>query len=420
MSRTLLKLGVVLLSALPLMGQGKRLWVVRAPGEMVEYDLATFAVKSRVKVPAEAVKSPQNLAVNHLGQMLFATTVSLPLSESDAEISHKVWFWNGQTAVTVDQGVTRETAKQGSNLSITESAPQPYLTSDGTHLFWFASRARRLQREEIDLSTTNTWEGWRTDLSGGTREELTSGKLPECRCTTGSCEESCAYGDVWVPQSGIEKFFLLTHLVTGKTQAEYKASFVYKQEAGGWAATPLGSPLQRILDAASGGDGIVEAIPDAGCCGWFNRSNDQTLLVDHGNTLTIFDERAAYNNPDYDVSFYTSNARLSPELGSVAMTIVATAAPNRPIQLADEGQANPEESQRIRKTLAELPAVEIKSLQQSPHPLSCLPHATVVGWISEKEILVIENHLLAAYDIATGKLRKSSIRADDAARVFLR
>src|SRR5947208_1454831 len=130
---------------------------------------------------------------------------------------------------------------------------------------------------------------------------------------------------------------------------------LYQEDAGKWTATPLSEPLRRDLDAASGGDVIVEAIPDAGCCGWVNKSNDQTLLLDHGKRLAIFDERAAYDNPDYDVSFYTSNAWLSPELGSVVMTIVGTAAPNRPIQLADEGQANPEESQRVRKALAELP-----------------------------------------------------------------
>ena len=60
---------------------------------------------------------------------------------------------------------------------------------------------------------------------------------------------------------------------------------------------------------------IVEAIPDTGCCGWSNQSNDQTLVLSDGKKITVFDEQATYKNPDYDVSFYTSNARLSPELG---------------------------------------------------------------------------------------------------------
>ena len=45
-----------LLLAVPLFAQEMRLWVLREPGEMVEYDLTTFAVKNRVKVPPQALK----------------------------------------------------------------------------------------------------------------------------------------------------------------------------------------------------------------------------------------------------------------------------------------------------------------------------------------------------------------------------
>jgi len=87
---------------------------------------------------------------------------------------------------------------------------------------------------------------------------------------------------------------------------------------------------------------MVEAIPDKGCCGWSNVSNDQTLVLVNGKTRTIFDELETYKNADYDVSFYTSNAKLSPELGSVAMTIVSTGQVNKAIQLTESGEANPE------------------------------------------------------------------------------
>jgi hypothetical protein len=102
------------------------------------------------------------------------------------------------------------------------------------------------------------------------------------------------------------------------------------------------------------------------------------------------------------------------------MTIVSTARPNQPFQLAEDGQANPEESQRIRKALAELPAVEVKSLEDAPRRLVYLPHATLVGWMSEKEILIVEDHLLVVYTVTTGARRKSGIRVEDAGRVFLR
>ena len=402
------------------MGQGTRLWVLRAPGEMAEYDPATFAAKQTVKVPAEAVQSPENVSVNRLGQILFETPVSLPLSEDDAKSAHKIWFWNGHSAATIDQGLKRDLTAAGSNHAIAESSPVAYLAADGARLFWFANEARRLQREGVDLSTTTAWQGWQTDLSGAGRQDQATSKFPDCRCATGTCEESCSYGVVWTPESGVEKLFLMTQLVAGQTEAVYKATTRYQEEGGKWTATPLAEPLQRVLDAASDGTVIVEAIPDKGCCGWSNVSNDQTLVLVNGKTRTVFDELETYKNADYDVSFYTSNAKLSPELGSAAMTIVSTGQVNKAIQLTESGEANPEELLRIRKGLAEVPAVQVMSMQDSPGKVTLLPHAILVGWISEKEILIVEDHVLVAYNVGTGARRKSSIRVEDAGRVFLR
>lgn len=410
----------LLLTALPLLGQGKRLWVLSSAGEMKEYDPATFAAKQTVKVPAEAAQSPQNIFVNHLGEILFAPSVSLPLSEDDVSSAHKVWLWNGHTATMIDQGLKREVATTGSNQAITETAPAAYLSSDGGHLFWFANRARRLEREELDLSITTTWQAWRTDESGGEREDLATVKLPECTCPTGTCEESCPAGEVWTPEAGVADFFLMTQTVAAKTGPAYKASTRVHEEAGKWTAGSLPDPLQRVLDAASAGNVVVEAIPDTSCCGSSNQSNDQTLVLSNGKKFVVFDELATYKNADYDVSFYTSNARLSPELALVAMTIVATTSANQPIQLAEQGQASPEESKQIRRALADLPAVEVKSVEDAPRRIAFVPHATLVGWISEKEVLIVEDHLLVAYNVSTGARRKASVRVDDVARVFLR
>jgi hypothetical protein len=420
MRRSLQVISGLLLLAMPLRAQDQRVWVLRAPGEMVEYDPSTFAVKQTVKVPAEAVQAPRSVSVNRRGQILFAPTVSLPLADSDVEAPHKVWFWNGHAPITFDLDVKRENATTGSNQAVTEWAPEVQLAVDGGHLFWFTNQQRRLVREGVDLSVTTTWQAWQTDLSAAGRADLATSKLPDCRCPTGACEESCPYGVVWTPEGGVWRFFLMTQFVAGKDEPEYKASTRYQEDGGKWTAIPLPEPMRRVLDAAPGGDVIVEAIPDTACCGWSNQSNDQTLVFKNGKTRTIFDEQATYKNPDYDVSFFTANARLSPELGSVAMTITATAQPNQPIQLAQEGQANPEESRQIRKALAELPAVEVKSMEDSPRRVAFLPHTTLVGWISEKELLIVEDHLLVAYNLATGARRKSIVRVEDAARVFLR
>ncbi len=411
---------VLLTLASSSLAQSPRLWVLRAPGEMVEYDPAIFATKQTVKVPAAALQSPQNLATNRTGQILFAPSISLPLSESDLQSEHKVWLWNGHAASTIDVGIKHEVAATGSNQAVNETAPTVALSHDGVHLFWFANSAHRLQREEVDLSTATIWQAWQTDLSGGAREEIASEKLPDCRCSTGSCEETCAYGVAWMPDEGVGKYFLVTQVVTGKDSPRYKSSSRYEQEAGKWVPTILGEPLRRVLDAASPGDVIVEAVPDTGCCGWANQSDDQTVVRLTGKKQVIFDEQATYKNSDYDVSFFTANAKLSPDLANVAMTINATAKANQTIQLAEQGQANPEESKQIRKALADLPAVEVKTLDDAPKRVAFIPHASLVGWISEKELLIIEDHLLVAYNLATGARRKSTIHADDPAKVFLR
>ncbi|HTA51091.1 MAG TPA: hypothetical protein VK930_16690 [Verrucomicrobiae bacterium] len=419
MQKLIPALCVVLVLAASLAAQSQRLWVLRPPGEMVEYDPATFSARQTVKVPAEAVSSPQNVSVNHLGQMLYAPSVSLPLTEGDLATEQKVWFWDGHAATTLTREISRTSATVGSNLAITESAPVPFLSADGTNLDWFSNQARRLQRDGVDLSTKTTWLSWQTDLAGTGRRDLASIALPDCPCPTGGCEETCPYGEVWIPDNGLGNFFLLTQFVSGKTQPLYKATSLYEENAGKWASTSIDPPLRRVLDAANAST-ILEAIPDTACCGWQNQSDDQTLLRLHGKTLNVFDEQALYKNPDYDVSFYTQNGKLSPDLASVAFTIVATSQPNTPIQISEQGQASPEESQRLRKALLDLPAVEVKSTEDVPRRIAFLPHATLVGWISDKEILIVEGHLLVAYNLAKGTRRKSAIRVEDGAHVFLR
>src|SRR5712691_3424594 len=148
---------ILLALVMPSLAQNKRLWVLHAPGEITEYDPTTFDAKSSVKVPPEAVAAPQSMSVNHLGQMLFATPAALPLREDDLTAQKKIWLWDGHAATSLTRNVDRVISATGSNLAITESAPDPYLSADGTHLFWFANQARRLQREGVDLSTKTTW-----------------------------------------------------------------------------------------------------------------------------------------------------------------------------------------------------------------------------------------------------------------------
>lgn len=414
---------VLLLWSLSLAAQEKRLWVLHPPDDMTEYDVQTFAPKQHVKPPAEAVTSPQGLSVNHEGQMLFVPALSLPLDEDDLASQRKIWFWDGQHTMTLDRELKRESGTTGSNLAITESLPSLYLSSDGGQLYWFANQSRRLERDGVDLSTSNDWKAWQSDLAGEHTQNLASVALPECSCPTGDCEESCPHAQPWVPNEGVGAFFFVTRFTAGKDHPIYNSTSVYDENAGKWTATPVEPALRRVLDAPNANT-ILEAIPDTGCCGWANQSDDQAILRLHGKTVTVFDERSEYKNPDYDVSFYSENGKLSPDLSAVALTIAATSKPNQPIQLAEQGQGDPQESERIRKALLELPAVEIKSVNANPTELPTriefLPHATLVGWLTDKELLIVEDHLLVAYNLATKTRRKTDIRVEDPDHVFLR
>jgi len=218
----------------------------------------------------------------------------------------------------------------------------------------------------------------------------------------------------------VDKIFLMTQYIAGQTERTFKITTLYQEESGKWTAKPLPQPLEQPLDASPAGDVIVHAIPDAACCGWSNQSNDQTLVLSNGKSQTIFDEFATYKGSDYDVSFFTANAKLSPDPKSVALTISATAQANKPIQLAEDGQANPEESLRIRKTLAELPAVAVKTVAESTKQVAFVPHSSLVGWINDKELLILEDHVLVVYNVSSGARRKSTVKVEDPGRVFLR
>ena len=68
----------------------------------------------------------------------------------------------------------------------------------------------------------------------------------------------------------------------------------------------------------------------------------------------------------------------------------------------------------------EVKGPDAKGIEEAPRRMAFVPHAVLVGWISEKEILIVEDHLLVVYNANTGARRKSSLRIEDVARVFLR
>jgi len=399
--------------------QARRVWVLKTPDAIVEFDPANFTPKQTTKVPEDVLKAARILQISRQGQMLFAPNTDDP-SPDVGKNGDRFWFWDSHTAAMLGREIIRVSSHAGSNEKTTESSPWPFLASDGTHLYWFANQYNRMSRDNVDLTVTTSFRAWRSDLTGKHEEELASFDFPECHCPTGACSESCPEVRFWVPEQGANDFFVLTRLIPGQTETQYLSSTLYTLAGEAWTPTELKQPLQRVLDMTEHGSVILSAVLDTGCCGWENQSDDQTLLFSYGKMLVVFDEREQYKNPDYDVSFFTENAKLSPDVAWVAMTVEASAKANSTIQLAEEGQANPAESQRIRKSLADLPVVQVVSAVDPGKRLGFLPHATLVGWLSEKEILIVENHFLAAYDVTSGARRKSAIRVDDPSFVFLR
>ena len=411
-------LGLLCLTAMGF-AQERRVWVLTPPNTLVEYDPATFAPKTSIPVPDEVLRSPGILQVNHQGQVLYAPNSDDP-SPDVGKNAEKFWLWDGHAAASLGREIMRISSPSGSNQKLTESSPWPFLSSDGAHLFWFTNQFNKLQRENVELSVSTAFRAWRSDMAGRQKQDLATFDFPECRCPTGSCSETCPEARFWISEKGVDDSFIITRLIQGQTETKYLSSTLYEQSEGSWSATDLNQPTQRVLDITEHGSVMISAILDAGCCGWENQSNDQTLLLSYGKTLVLFDERSRYKNPDYDVSFFTENAKLSPELSHVALTIEASAKSSAPIQLSEQGQANPAESLRIRKALGDLPAIEVLSAADPTKRSAFLPHAYLIGWLNEKEILIVENHLLVAYNIASGTRRKSTIKVQDPAFVFVR
>jgi hypothetical protein len=404
---------------------GKTLWVLQEPNGIVAYDPNTLVVRSSHQVPSEVFQSPQDLQINGKGQMLFLpATVREPDGLVHESSNPKVWFWDGSSAKFLNRTITSTHVPSGGNVLVSSAKPRCFLSASGAHLFWFENRLKTLQTPDMgqDISVNTTFHAWQTDLSGEHPEEIATYIFAPCKCETAVCSETCPEASYWLPDNGIEDHFITTHWVPGQLQPEYQASFLYRKSASGWHETKLPSALEQVLDSSSDSSGLalIEAIPDGGCCGWVNGSDDQTLLTRNGKSVVLFDELQQYRNQDYDVSFFTTNAKLSPRSLLAAVTVAATNEPGGEIRLSDGGKANAAELSRIQQALRDLPAVEVYRLDDPPQRTVTIPHARLVGWINEQEILLIENGFLVSYNVISGKRRNSEIKAAKESYAFLR
>ncbi|MEJ2110079.1 MAG: hypothetical protein P8Z37_09230 [Acidobacteriota bacterium] len=399
-----------------------RVWVAEGEG-MIEYDPSTWAKIGRIEIPGEVSRNPERFQATHSGAMLFRAPSSsifeIPKENPEPE---KAWIWNGRMISSLEVRCTRAVASAVEcRESVQESCPGMAMSKEGRDLFWFANEYNLVRQVDgPDISASTVFRIWETDLSGEHPVQLATFAFPPCVCATGVCVETCPEASLWFPAGGIDDFFIVNHFIPGQLSTTYQGSYLYRRIQGDWIAEEYGQAFETVLDADQGGNRVLHAIHDSGCCGWDNDSNDQTLLTTEDKSLVIFDERQRYSNSNYDVSFYTSMARLSPGGSKVAISINISQYAQDPIRLSSSGTENSEELARIQKAIESMPSVEVIQASNPGSPLMSIPNTTLAGWLNEKEILLVREGVLVQCDTDTGTCQNTPVNVGKDDYVFIR
>ena len=417
---SLLALAVTVVAAVAPAQAAKQLWVLQEPDRIVEYDPSTFVARRTVTVPRRVLEHPEFLSVNARGQLLFLPPLGTEWTTGElATTRDRAWFWDGQHAKEWKlEGVKARGGSTGRR-TLTESARQWFLSGGGDSVVWFETTFEKVVEDGGEREVRTAARIWRTDLGGGSPQPIASlASSGACRCETGVCTETCPAWSLWAPDGIVGDFFVVTRVTPGQLETTYHESLVYQRAGATWAVKKLVQPVPKPLTGDEKGELLVTALPDGGCCGWENASNDQTLLLRHGKAAVIYDEFQRYDNRNYDVSFYTADARLA--AGKLAYTIMATTGPSAELRVSEDGKENAAELARLRKAIAALPAVEIVDPTTTAPPLAVIARAALVGWLSDTELLVAQDGRLAVYDIRGAKRKDTPIRVRSAADAFLR
>jgi hypothetical protein len=391
----------------------RRLFVLqKAAGGIVEHDLQSPQPLRVMTVPPETFTRDHPILVSRLGQVL----ISFQHPDGYA-FPARHWWWDGRAGRFLDSRVTPAEDADGWGF------PRGLLSADGGEPFWYQTLmpgsgqkvrpAFRLFRGAPGAAPTAT---------------VLARTFPECECSTGACSETCPVGEAWAPHGVVADFAFVTYFVPGQLQLSYESTVLLRKRDAAWTTQPQPAPVELVLDAAQGGAMTVEASPDAGCCGWVNESSDTTIVRRDGKTLTIFDEFLRYGNERYDVSFFSANAAISPDGTRVAHTLASSqgaVGPSTPLRMSSsvperETPASTEIA-RLSGLIARHPLVEIVALDPPSGPPVQIPGATLIGWLSDGEVVIFRDGKLHVATARDGQiLRTLPITAEKAAHVFLR
>ena len=416
-------LGAALMVSAAHAQSSKQLWVLQEPDEIVEFDVSTFVVRRTMKVPRRLVEHPEYLSINAKGQMMFLPPMGAQWGSGEmASAGDRMWFWDGHQATERRLEGTKTPGGSVGKHTVTETALQWFLSAGGESLFCFENRFEKVIDESgVERSVRVSSEVRHTDFAGGHPETIASpSSTGWCECATGACSESCPEWEFWAPDGVVGDFFMVTRVTPGQLESTYHESLLYQLLGPTWQAKKLPQAIQKPLSASEKGEILIAAVPDGGCCGWENESNDQTLLLQNGKVSVLYDEFNRYHNSNYDVSFYTADARLAAGNATLAYTVVSTALIGSQIRLSSDGKENAEELAQVRKTISELPTVEVVQLGTPSRSAIVIPHAGLVGWVSDRELLVAQDGRLMVYDIRGNKRKETPIRLRSAADAFLR
>ena len=397
--------------------------MLQEPDQIIEYDLATSTVLRSQTVPRRLVEHPEYLSINAAGQMLFLPPLGAQWAAGEmATAADRAWFWNGHQATEWPLALPPGAGTSAGRPTVTERSRQWFLSAGGDSLFRIETSFEKILDDSGgERSVRSTGRVLRTSLSGDHPAIIaTIGPSGWCACTTGVCSESCPEWSFWAPNRIVDDLFLATRMTPGQIESTYRDSVAYQRSRSRWTPRKLPQPIAVPLAASERGDILIHAVPDAGCCGWENESSDQLVLLQNRRRVVLYDEARRYDNRNYDVSVYASDARLSSGHTLLAYTLVSTARGDGEIRLSSDGKDNAEELVRIRRTIADLPFVEIVQLGATPRTTAAIAHAGLVGWVGEREILVAQDGTLALYDPQGVKRRDTAIHARSAAHAFLR